>query len=562
MAQLIPAAHDELHPFLDRFGRRLRLRDGWLLAQRSLWMPILAALLIAVAGRLWPIPYLWLWMLVPAPFWLGIVLGVALLRPRSPMQIARRVDGELGLKERLSTAVGIVISDQLSVISDQSSLTIDHWSLVTDHSFDPELVARQRNDALAAAQNVDPRRDFPLRILRRPLAAAGMLAAALITLALLPNPMDAILAERAATAAAAEEAADRVEELREEIENAAELTPEERADLARQLAELAEQLRANPGDREEALADLSRLEEELRRQIDADLAARQDALADLAAQLQALAEAQSADAESPADATEALDALAEALAEMSPAEREALARSLTALAGQAAQAGEADLAQSLAELAQAAQSGDSTAAAQSARSVEGALSESERDISAQSRLQQTLDQISAARQAMAGSGSRPSTGTAQAPGSGQNPGQNPGNNPGQGQNAGSGGGSQANRLPDATRSGQAGRPQGPGRSAAEGAEDQSVYVPWERRGGGEGERRPEVGFIPGQDTGQGETQVRERQEELPGSAAPPLVPYQEVYGDYLDSATQALERESIPAGLREYVREYFTQLEP
>jgi hypothetical protein len=56
--------------------------------------------------------------------------------------------------------------------------------------------------------------------------------------------------------------------------------------------------------------------------------------------------------------------------------------------------------------------------------------------------------------------------------------------------------------------------------------------------------------------------VRERQEELPGSAAPPLVPYQEVYGDYLDSATQALERESIPTGLREYVREYFTQLEP
>ena len=46
---------DELTPLLVRLGRRLRLRDGWLLAQRSLWVACAAALLVQLAGRLWEI---------------------------------------------------------------------------------------------------------------------------------------------------------------------------------------------------------------------------------------------------------------------------------------------------------------------------------------------------------------------------------------------------------------------------------------------------------------------------------------------------------------------------
>jgi hypothetical protein len=87
--------------------------------------------------------------------------------------------------------------------------------------------------------------------------------------------------------------------------------------------------------------------------------------------------------------------------------------------------------------------------------------------------------------------------------------------------------------------------------------DQQVYVPWERR--------PSSGeelTITGPDTGQGETQVREQVEPLPGAPGQALVPYHEVYYDYLDAANQTLERSYIPSGLKDYVRQYFSQLEP
>ena len=55
-----------------------------------------------------------------------------------------------------------------------------------------------------------------------------------------------------------------IDELKEEIENSEALSPELQEELVRQLDELAQELRKNPGDREKALADLSKMEEELR----------------------------------------------------------------------------------------------------------------------------------------------------------------------------------------------------------------------------------------------------------------------------------------------------------
>jgi hypothetical protein len=40
------------------------------------------------------------------------------------------------------------------------------------------------------------------------------------------------------------------------------------------------------------------------------------------------------------------------------------------------------------------------------------------------------------------------------------------------------------------------------------------------------------------------------------------VPYREVYADYADQATAALEGSYIPLGLKRYVRDYFSSLEP
>jgi hypothetical protein len=543
---------DELLTYLDRFGRRLRLFDGWLLAQRSLWIAVLAGLLIGVIGRFWPIPNLALWGLAPLAFWLLAVVGITLLRRQPPLHVARRIDAELGLKERLSTAL------LLKTPTGDAA------------EFDPELVALQRADALHAARSVALPGAYPLRLLQRPLATALLLCLGVLVLAVLPNPMHQILAERAAVARAAAEQAERMETLAEEIGRVEELTPEEREELARQLQELAAQLRANPGNREEALADLARLEEEVRRRIGGDWVARQDALASLAAQLQALAGSESSDGTAAEEAAEALQALAELLESMSPEERTALARALAGVAGEAALSGEADLAQSLAALSQAAQFGDSQAAANAARSAAAAASESERAAAAQARLQQALNQIQSGRQSIARAGTQPGAASAGASSSGQNSGQNSGNNPGDGsgngaganpgsgQSAGGGGGTNANRLPDATGSGQLGnQPQGAALPGRESHLDEQVYAPWQQRGETDAEL-----FIPGQESGQGETEIRTRQDPLPGAPNAALVPYREVYGTYVDSAHQALEREAIPAGLKDYVRDYFSQLEP
>jgi hypothetical protein len=41
-----------------------------------------------------------------------------------------------------------------------------------------------------------------------------------------------------------------------------------------------------------------------------------------------------------------------------------------------------------------------------------------------------------------------------------------------------------------------------------------------------------------------------------------LVPYEEVYGDYSDAASEALDRSAIPPHLKGYVRDYFGELAP
>jgi hypothetical protein len=542
---------NNLNTYLNRFNYRLRLRDGLSLAQKTLWTPLFAILLTQVTGRLFPLENLWNWSLAILSIYLLVLILFATFNPQSTLTVARRVDSELNLKERLSTAV--VLSSRPGFHSNTKFLS--------------ELVKRQNDDALGTAAAINPRQAINLHWHWRPVIVAALLATSVIALAFLPNSMDAVRAEREAVVKATQAESERIEELHQQVAASEELTDEEREELLRMLSELAESLGQNRGDRAAALADISKAEEALRRLLDPTAGLRQATLDALAAQMQSLAGMQSAEQADLSQAAEALRNLAEQLAEMTSAQQQSLSQALAQMAARASQSGESALAGALAEMAQAAASGDNQAAQQAAQDAANAMSQSQAELSKQASLGQTLSQLHSSRQAISQAGQSQAVadaGQGQANGAGEGSGNQGSNDQDQGQGQGNGqgqpgggGGTDADTLPPGSSSGQAGDPTGPGRPSAISGQEPQIYTPWERR-----QDEGDPFYIPAPDSGEGETQVRERFDPFPGSPGQALVPYHEVFSTYMDVANQAIEHSYIPNSLKDFVREYFSGLEP
>ncbi|MFQ5596041.1 MAG: hypothetical protein ACE5HA_18010, partial [Anaerolineae bacterium] len=379
-----------LNPPLRAIGRRLRSRDSLIFATRTLWLGLATAGLVLIAGRLRPIEHLWRWAAGPLLIWLIAVIGYTLVRPLPLSTVARRTDVMLGLKERLSTALELAAQGARG-----------------------ELVERQWNDALSTARRINPRREIGLTVDGRALRWAGLAAAAVLLLLLLPNPMDAVLEHRAAVRQTTQEQARQVETLREELRRETTPTSQEREELLRQLAELARELRENPGVEEQALADISTAEESLRRQLDPQAGAKRAALQSLATQLSQLAiqrrpelvEGPSSQlANQPSNTPqEALNQLAEALAGMTPTQQAGLAQQLDRLAAQSATT-DAALADALSSLAEAARQGDAQAGQQAAQSAQAALTRAQRDQDLQQAIARAVTELQDSRQAVARAG--------------------------------------------------------------------------------------------------------------------------------------------------------------
>jgi hypothetical protein len=81
-----------------------------------------------------------------------------------------------------------------------------------------------------------------------------------------------------------------------------------------------------------------------------------------------------------------------------------------------------------------------------------------------------------------------------------------------------------------------------------------VYAPFDRLG-----KPGDPSYIAGQG-GDGQTQ----QGQTPGQGAdnPAIVPYQQVFGDFADYAQTALDRSYVPLAMKDYVRDYFSALDP
>jgi hypothetical protein len=534
---------------LKKYKRRIRLNDGWLLAQKTLWIAFAILLLLQLIGRLWPVSQIGLLSIIVLSGWFVGILGISLFKPLSTLRTAWRVDQSMAFKERVSSA--IIFQDIEETATNQSKET-------------KELILLQRSDALETLRNSTPKQAFKLIWLKRPLALAGILLIASLASIFLPNPMDAVLAERAAVEEAAQAEAEKIEELRQEIAESDQLSEEEREELLRALEELAEQLRENPGDRAEALASLSEAEQDLKDRLNPRTDLKQAALDALETKLSSLAqEIANPEDNNIADLEDALEALLSEMENMDPSELGDMSETLQQLAAQAAQAGATSLAEALSDMSQAAQSGDTSEAQAASEEVVEAAEQINSELTDQEAIEQALSQLQQSRQSLSQSGQTASSQSGQtadgqsSQGQQSGQGQGQGQQPGQGQSSGGGGGTNADSLPPNTGSGQAGDPQGQAQGGQTGNLDEQIYVPWERM---QGENDPLV--ISGQDTGQGNDQIREQDTPLPGSINPVSVPYQDVYSSYLDTAYETIDQSYIPTGLKDYILEYFSQLEP
>ncbi len=102
--------------------------------------------------------------------------------------------------------------------------------------------------------------------------------------------------------------------------------------------------------------------------------------------------------------------------------------------------------------------------------------------------------------------------------------------------------------------GRPGGPTNPNRPSTLGEDLGSVFAPFDRLG-----KPGDPSYISG--TG-GDGQTQQGNQQGQGSNNGSYVPYDSVYGDFYDYALTTLDRSYVPISVKDYVRDYFTSLDP
>ena len=260
----------------------------------------------------------------------GGLLGLA--SPISWHSAARLVDRHYGLKDRASTAL----------------------EFATRSSDDP-LVRLQVAEAIERLQRIEPRRVLPIRV---PVgtSAAVVLSACLIGLVLAPRTTEApVVVDLAVQQVVREQAANLEETVVEELRELARENPEaDLQELAKEIEQLVEELKAPEVDQRNALSKLSEMQQQLAAALEQFDTAKTDAeLKELAAALeraesmQALAEAlKEGKYDKAAEKLEKIDA-----SSMTRKEREAVAANLKQFRKKLGEGKEGELSEAAQEMA-------------------------------------------------------------------------------------------------------------------------------------------------------------------------------------------------------------------
>ncbi|HZC33719.1 MAG TPA: hypothetical protein VE640_10570, partial [Candidatus Bathyarchaeia archaeon] len=318
----------------------------WALAR---WFPLEGAPVVAAA----------------IPIVVITVLAIACARARPSIgETALAVDAEGGLGDRVSSALELAVGFPDSATPPSEAHATDAEQPEDDAGRTDRFVRRQRMDALTAIRRVP--RLFTPRLSRAPAIASLVAGLVLIPVLALPNPQDAVIAQQRDIRAAAERQAQRLDDTAKELEAKGADTQDPRTQLAKDLRDLARQLRDKPADLATNLARLGAIESGVRAQIDPGTEQHAAAMTSLSRAL-SRATTGNPDANRDGDPNKTksdLEKLKSDLPSMTPDKQRDMARQLAQMASTASGA-DGGAATALQDAAQSLAQGD-TASAQSA----------------------------------------------------------------------------------------------------------------------------------------------------------------------------------------------------
>jgi hypothetical protein len=428
----------------------------------------------------------------------------------------QRADLRLGLHERLSTA----------------------WERRAANGVMDGLL---REDALRHAERDRLERAFPIRLSRREAGVLAVVAAAALALAVLPNPMDQVLAQRQADHASQAKAASTIRDVQHKL--AASATPAPVDPKVQKILGDAQQKIAQAQDPRQALEAISPAEQQLRQLSDPQTQARTSTAQNLAGSLSATTAGKAAGqalTTSPSKGAQALRDLASQLQSLTPEQRAQLAK---ALADASQHAQDPTMAASLQSASAALSNGDIASAAGALSDVAGQLDSLQDQQTNDQAIAAAINGLEAARQGLAAQADRDAAGSG---GSGATAATSPaastaaGNGNGNGTGNGSG---NANGNGSGSGNGNGGSGSGSGTGSGSGS--------------GSGAKPGERVYVPGQPL---PGQVVNDPAPLGPGQDVPLTPYTQVVQAYQQAALDATNQSLIPGSERDLVREYFSRL--
>ncbi len=455
---------------------------------------------------------------VPVAF-VAVAVAWMAARPR-PMKLMRAADLQLGLKERLSTA----------------------WE--RRHEKGPLDQALQR-DALGHAERVRLAAAFPLRLRKREALLVAMAAVGSLGLALLPNPMNGVIAQRHADRVSQSHAAGTIAATRAQLA----ATPAPVDPQVQKILQDTQAKIASAPDPRAALQNITPAQQQLMQLTDPQTPARITSSQNLAGALSTTNAGRNtgqALSRSPANGAQSLRMLASQLQSLSPQDRAALAN---ALADAAQHAQDPAMAASLQKASTALAGGDLSGAAIALNGVAGQLDSLQQQLSNNQEIATAVAALDTARQQLASQADADAGVTAASPGSGASPSSGAGSTAGTGATPGAGTG---------TGSGT-GTGTGSGSGSGGGANGGSggVGASGSGSGAGSGAKPTESLYVPGQP-------VPGQSENDPAPLGPgqnvPLTPYSQVVQAYQQAALDAASHSLIPGSERDLIREYFSSL--